>query len=328
MNSNFYRHLFEKLISDLKGGNLDRWAGLMPEQISQGLCEKRFGDLASWRSAFEALPDIRADTIDLKNTVSLEGKASQDQRAVIEAQLQALIPWRKGPFDVFGTHIDTEWRSDWKWDRVLPHLAPLEGRTVLDVGCGSGYHLWRMLGENAQRVIGIDPSPRFVIQFYMLKHFLGEQPADVLPVGIEAVPENLQAFDTTFSMGVLYHRRSPMDHLRELKATLRPGGELVLETLVIDGELGQALVPEGRYAMMNNVWFLPSVPTLLSWLTKCGFKNPRCVDVNVTSVDEQRQTNWMKFHSLKEFLDPNDPTKTAEGHPAPVRAVIVAQKPE
>jgi tRNA (mo5U34)-methyltransferase len=240
--------------------------------------------------------------------------------------LQELIPWRKGPYFVHDIHIDTEWRSDWKWDRVLPHLAPLKDRLILDVGCGNGYHCWRMLGAGAKRVIGIDPSPRFIVQFHMIKHFAGANyPVDVLPVGIEDVPEKLQAFDTVFSMGVFYHRRSPMDHLLELKNTLRPGGQLVLETLVIEGKLGDVLVPEGRYGMMNNVWFLPSCDTMLSWLRKMGFSNPRVVDVCPTTTEEQRATEWMRFHSLPEFLHPEDSSLTAEGHPAPIRAVFVAE---
>ena len=240
-----------------------------------------------------------------------------------------LHPWRKGPYDLFGLHLDTEWRSDWKWDRVIPHLAPLKDRLILDVGCGNGYHCWRMLGEGANRVIGIDPSNKFVHQFYAIKHYLNqaekELPVDVLPVGIEQLPSELKAFDTVFSMGVLYHRRSPMDHLRELKDCLRDGGQLVLETLIIEGEPREALVPEGRYAKMRNVWFLPSVDTLLSWMRKCGLKNPRVVDICKTSLEEQRTTDWMTFESLPDFLDPNDDSFTAEGHPAPVRAVFLAE---
>ena len=126
-------------------------------------------------------------------------------------------------------------------------------------------------------------------------------------------------------MGVFYHRRAPMDHLRELKATLRQGGQLVLETLLIDGERGEVLVPEGRYAKMNNVWFLPSADTMLSWMRKCGFKNPRLVDSAHTTLQEQRQTEWMIYHSLEHFLDPADHSKTIEGHPAPLRGVFVAE---
>jgi tRNA (mo5U34)-methyltransferase len=144
-------------------------------------------------------------------------------------------------------------------------------------------------------------------------------------VGIEQLPEGLQAFDTVFSMGVFYHRRAPMDHLRELKDCLRPGGQLVLETLVIEGELGEVLVPEGRYAKMRNVWFLPSPDTMLSWLRKCGFANQRMVDFTPTTVEEQRPTEWMTFESLPDFLDPADHSRTIEGHPGPIRAVFLAE---
>lgn len=325
-----YQQLYRELLDSLKDTPLEKWLPLLSEQIRHGLCEQRFGDLKDWRQVLEKLPKVDTQKIELGSKVEVDGDNSLETREQINTLMQALIPWRKGPFFVHGTHIDTEWRSDWKWDRVLPHLDSLKNRTILDVGCGSGYHCWRMLGEGAQRVIGIDPSPRFVVQFYTIKHFIeqgysGTPPVDVLPVGIEAVPDNLQAFDTTFSMGVFYHRRAPMDHLRELKATLRPGGQLVLETLLIDGGLGEVLVPEGRYAMMNNVWFLPSSDTMISWMKKCGFKNPRLVDIGKTTFDEQRQTQWMKYHSLKEFLDPNDYNKTAEGHPAPLRGVFVAE---
>jgi len=321
---------YTELLASMADTKLAPWKTLLPQQIAAGLDEQRHGDLPRWRAALEQLPKVQSSEIELSNSVSIgaDEDTSEASKEEIRKQLRALIPWRKGPYHVHGTDIDTEWHSDWKWNRVLPHLAPLKGRTILDVGCGNGYHCWRMYGEGASRVIGIDPSPRFVVQFYSIKHFIGPAPVDVLPVGIEAVPANLQAFDTVFSMGVLYHRRSPMDHLKELKATLRPGGQLVLETLVIEGVLGEALVPEGRYCMMNNVWFLPSCETLLSWLKKCGYKNPRVVDVNTTTVKEQRATDWMHFHSLSDFLDSENPNLSAEGHPAPIRAVILAEAPE
>lgn len=323
---------FQSLLTALKDpetttNTLSAWAEQLPEDIRQGLCEKRFGDLAQWRTALEQLPTTTPSHIELCDNVSigLQEDCSDEEYQHIHTQLTALIPWRKGPMSIHGIHIDTEWRSDWKWQRVVPHLTSLKDKNILDVGCGNGYHCLRSYGAGANRVIGIDPSPRFVVQFYMMKHFLGDIPVDVLPIGIEALPAHLASFDVTFSMGVLYHRRSPMDHLRELKATLTTGGQLVLETLLIDGKLGDVLVPEGRYAMMNNVWFLPSADTLISWLKKCGFKNPRVVDLEKTSIEEQRKTEWMKFHSLAEFLDPNDNTKTVEGHPAPLRGVFIAE---
>ncbi len=309
---------------------LAAWADQLPATIAERINSARWGDLPQWLDALRELPDIEPINVELADRVAIgdPGLLDKVRRQTLAKTLMALHPWRKGPFDLFGIHIDTEWRSDWKWQRLIEEIEPLTGRQVLDIGCGSGYHCWRMLGAGAQRVIGIDPAVKFVCQFYALKHFLpADLPIDVLPIGIEELPAAGAAFDTVFSMGILYHRRSPFDHLRELRAQLRSGGQLVLETLVIDGELGEVLVPEGRYAKMPNVWFLPSVATLISWLRKCGFKEVRCIDQCPTSCDEQRATEWMTFESLSDFLDPSDSSKTAEGHPAPLRAVITATAP-
>ena len=321
---------YSPLIARWRGGALDRWAARLDEQLAAGLCRERHGDLPRWLQALDDLPPIEADAIHLDQPrvgASCTQPLDAAVTAELETALRVLHPWRKGPFDLFGMHIDTEWRSDWKWDRLHPALDPLPGRRVLDVGCGSGYHCWRMLGDGAAEVIGIDPTPLFVMQFWALQKYLRQDNIWVLPLPLEKVPRGLQAFDTVFSMGVLYHRRSPLDHLLALQGCLRPGGQLVLETLVIEGGPGDTLVPAGRYARMGNIWFLPSCDTLLGWLRKLGFLDPRVVDVNVTSIEEQRATDWMNFHSLADFLDPGDPTKTIEGHPAPRRAIVAARAP-
>lgn len=321
---------YQPLIDHWLGSDLDRWAQELPAQLASGLSQQRYGDLPRWLEVLDALPDLQTDQLQLDSSrvgASLQIPLAADQQQQLKQTLLGLHPWRKGPFELFDVHIDTEWRSDWKWDRLLPGLANLEGRRVLDVGCGSGYHCWRMLGAGAREVIGIDPTPLFVVQFWALQKYLQQDNIWVLPLGIEHVPPKLQAFDTVFSMGVLYHRRSPMDHLQELKYCLRPGGQLVLETLVIEGGPGDTLVPEGRYARMGNVWFLPSCDTLLGWLRKMGFLNPEVVDVAVTTTEEQRSTDWMRFHSLSDFLDPSDNSKSIEGYPAPRRAVVTAFAP-
>ena len=303
------------------------WGRNLPEQIARGLSTERWGDLPRWQAALAQLPALAPGSVDFRDGVRIgnAADATDAQRAQLRAALMALHPWRKGPFELFGVQIDSEWRSDWKWQRVAPHLDDLAGRLVLDVGCGNGYYALRMAGAGAARVIGIDPSARFVMQFEALRHYAGSVPVDVLPLGIEQLPRELGAFDTVFSMGVLYHRRSPFDHLRELRELLRPGGQLVLETLVIDGGPGQVLVPEGRYAKMANVWFIPTPATLVSWLRKIGFREPVVVDVTPTTTQEQRATEWMRFESLTDFLDPECAQLTIEGHPAPLRVICLAR---
>lgn len=325
-----WKTCFGQLLAELDNTGHITWADQIRRQLTQRFDDNPHGDLGRWQSALNSLPDIVETTSQLNTSAITLGSSttlSQQQQQTLESGLRGLMPWRKGPFDFFGTHIDTEWRSDWKWDRVSPYLSDLTGRRILDVGCGSGYHCWRMLGDGAKRVIGIDPGLLFMFQFLSVKRYMGEAPVDLLPIRMEDVPEMLETFDTTFSMGVLYHRRSPLDHLLELKGTLRRGGELVLETLIVDGPEGHSLMPEDRYGQMRNVWFLPSCDTLLRWLDRTGFRNARVVDVSQTSTDEQRSTDWMRFNSLQDFLDPNNPGKTIEGYPGPKRATVIAEKP-
>ncbi len=304
------------------------WRRQMPDQFSRSMSEKRFGDLPRWRAALAALPSLKAETIDLDtNAITASGQVDDGTRRELEAALRSLHPWRKGPFSLFGVDIDTEWRSDFKWDRLSGAIDPLEGRRVLDVGCGSGYHCWRMKGAGAAEVIGIDPTPLFVLQFKAIQHYLNIDSVHVLPLALEQLPPKLKSFDTTFSMGVLYHRRSPMDHLRDLRDTLAPGGQLVLETLVVEGGEDTVFVPPDRYARMGNVWFLPSPAALMKWMSKTGFIDVELVDLNQTTMAEQRSTEWMTFYSLSNFLDSDDHNKTVEGHPAPRRAIITARLP-
>ncbi len=315
-------------IDSLQETPLARWLEDLPAQVEQVWREKPHGDMPKWREAISQLPVIETDELCFDSPSVRAGSAEDcdDQtRERIRQQLMLLHPWRKGPFEICGLHLDSEWRSDLKWDRLLPHIQPLKNRLVLDVGCGNGYYAWRMLGEGARQVIGIDPTQLFLHQFEAIRHFMGKaHPVQLLPLGIEDLPANLQAFDTVFSMGVFYHRRSPFSHLAELKGCLRKGGELILETLVIEGGENQVLVPQGRYAKMRNVWFIPTPATLVSWLSRAGFSEIRLIDVSATTVEEQRATDWMRFESLSDYLDPNHPDSTIEGYPAPRRAMIVA----
>ncbi|OCG08068.1 tRNA 5-methoxyuridine(34) synthase CmoB [Gilliamella sp. wkB178] len=307
---------------------LNSWLEVLPAQLANWQKQNLDSRVNQWLNSIKHLPAITPNQLDLLHSVTatMVQPLSTGEQQRISQLLKNMLPWRKGPFHLYGVHIDTEWRSDWKWERLINHIASLEGKMVLDVGCNSGYHLWRMIGAGAKLAVGIDPMALYLCQFEAIRKLLGnDKRAHLLPLGIEELPK-LNAFDTVFSMGVLYHRRSPLDHLLQLKDQLVNGGQLVLETLVIDGKEHQALMPGERYAQMRNVYFIPSVPTMINWLHKCGFSEVKVVDISQTSLDEQRQTEWMTSESLADFLDPNDLTKTIEGYPAPIRAVFTATK--
>ncbi len=241
---------------------------------------------------------------------------------LLRQRLLGLHPWRKGPLEPGGIRVDTEWRSDWKWARLEPHLD-LGGQRILDIGCGNGYFGLRMLAAGAELVVGIDPTLVFVMQWLALQRLCPGLNNYVLPLGIEDLPKDITAFDSVFSMGVLYHRRKPVEHLEQLKKLTRPGGQIVLETLVLEAKGKEILKPPGRYARMRNVHAIPSLAVLRDWLEEAGLTGAELIDVSKTTTDEQRSTEWMTFESLRECLDMNNPSLTVEGHPAPVRAAFL-----
>lgn len=320
---------FDAFMSDIESSRLAPFGQHFQQSIEQFFSKRGHGDMKRWVHALSNLPVVDHTRFEPGHTISVGRKNNlkHGQERALNQSLMALSPWRKGPYDFCGIFVDSEWNSDLKWQRLLPHIQALAGRTVLDVGCGNGYHCFRSLGEGADFVLGVDPNLLFLIQFRAVTRYMPRLPVHLLPLKSEQMPSSLDVFDTVFSMGVLHHRRSPFDHLNELRSFLRAGGELVLESLVIEGDKDQVLVPEDRYAQMHNVWFLPSAPTLESWLKRAGFSNIRTVNVNKTTTAEQRSTAWMRFQSLSDHLDKSNCDLTVEGLPAPRRAILLAEKP-
>lgn len=286
----------------------------------QKLKDNTHGDLPRWLEAIDGMSEGDGYT-ELDRDAPLLGRLDQNPEFLRE-NLFRLHPWRKGPLEPGGVRIDTEWRSDWKWNRLSPHLD-LRGHQVLDIGCGNGYFGLRMLGAGAKLVVGIDPTVVFVMQWLAMHKLSPGLNNFVLPLGIEDLPEAMAGFDSVFSMGVLYHRRNPVEHLQQLKSLTRPGGQLVLETLILEGEGKTTLTPDGRYARMRNVHAIPTLAVLHEWLERAGLPDIQILDVSRTTTDEQRSTDWMTFESLRECLDPDNQAQTIEGHPAPVRAAVL-----
>lgn len=318
---------FNQFFHQIANNRLSSWLTTIPEQMRAWSSNQLHGEFKEWLKNLEQLPTVAPAKINLQDAVSVtsDPALSEGLQKKLTHHLMQLKPWRKGPYHLHGVDIDTEWRSDFKWDRLAPHIQDLTGRYVLDVGCGSGYHLWRMRGAGAEFVVGIDPTQLFLAQFWAVQHYIQDSNVHLIPLGIDDLAP-VGEFDTVFAMGVLYHRRSPIDFLYQLKSQLKVGGELVLETLIIDGGKEQVLVPSDRYAQMSNVWFIPSAEALIVWLEKVGFKDVRLVSIDQTQLEEQRKTDWIDSQSLADFLDPEDHNKTIEGYPAPKRGIFVATR--
>jgi len=299
------------------------WLAALCDCADRALSISSHGDMPRWREALRGLPRVNCGVL-ADQPAPVLGSDAPDPEG-LRKTLMELHPWRKGPLVLGGVRIDTEWRSDWKWDRLRKYLD-FAGRRVLDIGCGNGYFGWRMLAAGARLVVGIDPMLVYFMQWLACRHFSGDQPNYVLPLGIEDLPAGRAGFDTLVSMGVLYHRRDPGHHLEQIHALLGPGGTLVLESLVLtDDSYAPVLFPRGRYARMRNVFAIPSGSELLRWVRNAGFRSAELLDVCVTQRQEQRTTRWMQFESLAQALDPEDAGRTLEGYPAPARGLVIAR---
>lgn len=257
-------------------------------------------------------------------SVGTKEDVSEEEYETILQTAKKLIPWRKGPFKLFGIEIDSEWQSNIKYNLIRPHFN-LKDKVVADIGCNNGYYMFRMLEDKPKRLIGFDPSPLTMLQFDFINHFVQ---SDIVyeKLGVEHLELYNHKFDFIFMLGVLYHRPDPVGTLKSLARGMNVKGEVLIDTFMIDGEEEVALTPNGRYSKIPNIYFIPTIPALKNWLSRAGFEEIKVLSVTTTTSEEQRKTQWSFDQSLEDFLDPEDSTKTVEGYPAPKRVYIKARK--
>eukprot|EP01156_Anaeramoeba_ignava_P001314 Anaeramoba_ignava/a1341_11.p1 GENE.a1341_11~~a1341_11.p1 ORF type:complete len:304 (+),score=-10.93 a1341_11:339-1250(+) len=292
---------------------------------------KKWFEWKNIKPMIQALENIREiDTshmdIKLQDWVTAGDKDSLDKEEfkILEDNAKVLIPWRKGPFSLAGLDIDSEWQSNKKYNLLRPHFN-LKNKIVADVGCNNGYYMFRMLEDKPKRLVGFDPAPHFNIQFDIVNHFVKSDIRFEL-LGVEHLEFYEHKFDFIFMLGVLYHRSDPISSLKSLYRALNPGGEIIVDSFMIDGEDEVSLTPHERYAKIPNIYFIPTVNCFKNWLNRAGFTDIELIEITTTDNTEQRVTPWTFEQSLDHFLDPNDPTKTVEGYPAPKRAYLKARK--
>lgn len=292
------------------------------QELQQKLAALPLGDELRSRGC-EVPVVLNKSSVAIGSADELEEAELEHLRRVVEL----LIPWRKGPYRLFGMDIDCEWRSNRKWDRLAPHIEPLGGKRVIDIGCSSGYYMFRASCQRPDLLLGIDPSEKFFYGFELIQRFLQNPMLQYEMLSVEHMPLFPAFFDVVFCFGILYHHRSPLELLQGIKSAMAPGGQIIVESQTVPGTEPYALCPSGRYAKARNVYFVPTAVCLAAWMERCGYTDVRIVSDVPVSTDEQRSTEFMPFESLADFLDPYDRRKTVEGYPAPRRAAVTARAP-
>ncbi len=319
----------ERLLKDATHLKLDHCYNNLEKVIKEkrDFLDHAKGNFSKFQQVVNSIPKVTSSLINLDFeavTIGNSSDISKEESDLLNDRLLQLCPWRKGPFKVYGIDVDSEWQSWMKWDRFKNHLPDLKGKRILDIGSSNGYYMFRMAAQNPLMVLGLEPQSSFYFQYLAIQKLLNQRNVYCLPIPHDQLPGVDKYFDLVFCMGVLYHRKSPIEMLKSICDSMQQGGELILENLVLESKSNLCLFPKDRYAKMRNVFFIPDLLAMESWLERAGFSNIRCIDISKTSLDEQRKTEWIQTETLKDFLDPNDHNKTIEGYPAPVRAIFMA----
>ena len=112
-------------------------------------------------------------------------------------------------------------------DTTIDALHPLRGADVLDIGCGTGFHLPRFAARGA-RVVGVEPHLPLVHRARQRLAAQGEQPASVLAGDAEALPVANATIDVAHARWAYFFGAGCEPGLAELARVLRPGGIAVV----------------------------------------------------------------------------------------------------
>lgn len=104
-------------------------------------------------------------------------------------------------------------------------LAPWAGRTLVDLGCGTGFWLSRY-ARDASRVIGIEPDP--ALRAAATERTSGLRVAEVLAGSAERLPLPARSVDVVHARFSYFLRPGGDAGLAEVLRVLRPGGSLVV----------------------------------------------------------------------------------------------------
>jgi len=178
-----------------------------------------------------------------------------------------------------------------KWTRFAPALSgSIAGRSVLDIGCSSGFYSIEMKRRGAARVVGIDSDEDYLDQARFAAEVCGAD-IELRQMSVYDVAQLKERFDIVLFMGVIYHLRHPLlalDLINEhvagdllvFQAMQRGGNEV--EPLQEDygfwdmGQFESRAYPklhfiEHRYAGDDTNWWVPNRACAEAMLRSAGF---------------------------------------------------------
>lgn len=112
-----------------------------------------------------------------------------------------------------------------EFETLLQFIGNLEGKRVLDLGCGIGRNSLK-LAHYAHEVIGYDISEVAVAKANDIAKQLGVNNFRAEVNNFSDVEEG--CFDVILCVNMLHHSATPLQVLNSIRKALRPGGQLII----------------------------------------------------------------------------------------------------
>jgi len=203
----------------------------------------------------EDIAPLQAERLFSNTTLEHFGAYVLDLRSRVEAgfpeaknELQLVIE-RLGPWYHNLTFAGTSTLSatpDYpasRWSMLEPLIPEdLRGKTVLDIGCNSGFFSVEMKKRGAARVVGIDIMPFVLAQARFTAHWFNV-PIELYEMSVYDVDSLDMKFDVVLFIGVLYHLKHPLYALEKISSVCK---ETMYLVSVVRGSKGE-FVPADDY---------------------------------------------------------------------------------
>lgn len=138
-------------------------------------------------------------------------------------------------------------------DSLEKSIGGVTGKSVLDVGCGTGDMLRRFARAGAGRLVGADASEGMLSVSRELS--AGEPAIDFVRASAEELPFEDAGFDLVISCIAFHHFPQPAASVAEMRRMLKPGGRLLIADLTDETLRGKLMLAYGKVKRADRYYF-------------------------------------------------------------------------
>ena len=184
-------------------------------------------------------------------------------------------------YDQIAPHYNQRYPDSQTWDRgqaLLELAKQVKVKTVLEVGCGTGFWL-NLLSQTGADLFGLDYS------MGMIRQAKGQPAPLSLTLGLGTqLPYRSAAFDLVYCVDAIHHFGNHRAFIAEAYRLLKPGGALaVIGHDPHEGSSNWYIYEYFDHVYDTDLRRYPSGRSVLEWMAQEGYK-----DVSVSTVEKIR----------------------------------------